>query len=239
MKLSLFLFLLVMSVSWKAHAFKFSPMTAEIEPSTKKNSTIFFLENDTSQSIAVTAKVLKRRINIDGEEINDEVEKEFNLYPPQLIIPPNEKRSVKVTWNNISELKSEESFRLVAEQLPIDLTQDKKEKANIKVLLRYMAALYVTSDKFNSAVQLKSIETKNNQVRLLLENSGLKHQILANLNLKVLNGATETVFSGDELKGMSGENILANSQRAFVFPNKGKFKNILESSKIKLEFENN
>lgn len=239
MKFALMLLPLFMFFNINAHAFKFSPMTTSIDLSTKKNSTIFFLENDTTEPIAITAKVLKRKMNIEGEENNEEVQSEFSLYPPQLIIPPNEKRSVKVTWNNKYEISSEEAYRLVAEQMPISLEQNKKDKANIKVLLRYVAALYVTKNSFESDIKLKKIERKNNNLILLVENKGLKHQILANLKIIVTNGKTKTNLSLEELAGMGGENVLAQSERAFVFPDTGKFKSLLETSNVKFEFENN
>lgn len=236
MKLKLITMLFCLFASADSHAFKFSPMSTTIGVKESKNSALFFLENDSEQPIAVTATLLKRVMDKNGVEANQKIEDELTVYPTQLIIPPNEKRSVKVTWVGKEVPTKEQAFRLVAEQLPIELDKSKKQKASIKVLLRYVAALYVAPEEWSSDVQLKKIFTDEKSVSLLLENNGKKHQVLSNLSLK-FSGNKVSEFSSDELKGMTGENILAQSERVFIFPRDGKFKEIKESDKVKINFE--
>lgn len=222
-------------LSLNAYAFKFSPMTTSIYVDEKQRSAQFYLENDSDQPIAVTATLLKRDINIDGNEINQTPSNDISVYPTQLIIAAREKRSVKVSWTG-KNISQEESYRLVAEQLPIELQKEKTKKTSIKVLLRYVAALYVTSDQFKSEVSVKDVAVKGKDVVFTLENSGKKHQILSNLNLKIT-GDKSVELSSEELKGMSGENILAESIRSFVFTRDGKFKDIKKTDKVKLQFD--
>jgi hypothetical protein len=47
----------------------------------------------------------------------------------------------------------------------------------------------------------------------------------------------EIVFSPEELKGMTGENILAESSRVFRFERSGKFQAINSSDKVKISFD--
>lgn len=225
-------------LSLNSYAFKFSPMSTSIGVSENKNTTLFYLENDSDQPIAVTATLLKREMDLEGVESNQKIGDELNLYPSQLIIPPNEKRSVKVTWTGKTVPVSELSYRLVAEQLPIDLDKGKKQKASIKVLLRYVAALYVAPEDYQSEVILKKIEIDEKHVSFLIANTGKIHQVLSNLLIKVkVAGNKDIELNSEDLKGMSGENVLALSERLFRFPKNGKFKEIQTTDKVKINFE--
>lgn len=236
MKLIIFIFTITFSLS--TLAFKFSPMSQTLNPAKDKNS-IFVLENDSNEPIAVQMTIAKRLMDIHGKEIQEEEKKAVTIYPDQLIVPPGEKRSIKVSWNEDSKnkLSAEQAYRIIAEQLPIDLSKNKKKGANIKVLLRYVAAFYVTSDEFESKVNVSSIETSKDQIKFVLENSGNMHQVLTKLSMSFKSGDKTIEIPSESLKGMSGENILANSKREFVFPNKDQFKLIKKDQKIVLNFE--
>jgi fimbrial chaperone protein len=236
MKLKLFPMIFSFLICLDAYAFKFSPMSTSIGIKAGKNSTLFYLENDSDQAIAVTASLLKREMSVEGIETNVKISDELSVYPSQLIIPPNEKRSVKVTWTGKTIPPMESAYRLVAEQLPIELDKNIKKKASIKVLLRYVAALYVEPEDFNSDVNFKNLKVDDKNVSFLLDNKGKKHQVLSNLSLKV-SGKKDFELSSDDLKGMTGENILAQSERLFSFPRVGKFRDIQASDKVKLNFE--
>ena len=49
-------------------------------------------------------------------------------------------------------------------------------------------------------------------------------------------GKKEMTIQASDLKGLSGENILAGKTRVFTFAKTGKFKNITPSSKVIIDF---
>jgi len=202
-------------------------------------SALYFLENDSDQAIAVQVSLAKREMDINGVESNPKISNELILYPTQLIIPPNEKRSVKVTWAGKDHPTKELAYRLIAEQLPIDLEKSKNKKASIKVLLRYIAALYVKDEDYDSEIKITEIKITDQKVSLQVENTGKQHQVLANLNLKFYDEKkkNEILLNQDDLKGMSGENVLADSKRVFVFSKNGKFAEINSTDKVKISFD--
>lgn len=236
MKLNIFIVLSSFFISLNSYAFKFSPMSTAIGTKESKNSTLFYLENDSDQPIAITTTLFKREMNVEGVESNPKIEGELTVYPSQLIIPPNEKRSVKVTWVGKEAPKMEQAYRLVAEQLPIELDKNKKQKASIKVLLRYVAALYVQAEDYDANVSLKQMDVDDKNVSFMMSNSGKKHQVLSNLSMKV-EGKKTIELTPEDLKGMTGENILASTERVFRFPRAGKFKEIQSKDKVKINFE--
>lgn len=234
---------LVISIffSLNSYAFKFSPMSTTLGIKDGNNSSLFYLENDSEQPIAVQVSLLKREMNLAGAESNPKISGEMILYPSQLIIPANEKRSVKVTWVGKEIPSKELAYRLVAEQLPIELEKNKNKKASIKVLLKYVAALYVEAADFSSAIAVDNVVVSDKKVSIQVANTGLKHQVLSNLNLKFIDEKTkkEIHFQAEELKGMSGENVLADSKRVFTFPQAGKFIGINSGDKVKISFDKN
>lgn len=236
MKLKILVLILIVTFSFNSYAFKFSPMSATISTEEKNNASLFYLENDSNQAIAVTATVFKRDMDKYGIENNTPAGEELSIYPTQLIIPPNEKRSVKVTWIGKEKLKSESAYRFIAEQLPIDIEKTQSKKASIKVLLRYVAALYVSDEDFTSDLSLQKIEKKENNLFFYFKNSGKKHQVLANLSIKI-DGDKKIELNQEDLKGISGENILAQNERIFKIPIHGKLNDLKTTDKVKLNFE--
>ena len=234
-----FLFIIfILFISLNSYAFKFSPMSTSIGVKLKENSTLFYLENDSDQPIAVNATLLKRSMNKEGIETNEKVDDELTLYPSQLIIPAGEKRSIKVTWVGKTIPQTELAYRLVTEQLPIDIEKNKKKNASIKVLLRYVAALYVLPEEFSPNITLKKLDVDEKNITFTIANSGKKHQVLSNLELKISGSGKKIIeLKSDELKTMSGENILAESERVFRFPKNGKFIEIQPLDKVKISFE--
>lgn len=243
MKLKFTLILMALLFSASAFAFKFSPMSASIGIKNKDSSALFYLENDSDQPVAVQVSVAKREMDVNGVETNTKIGNEISIFPTQLIIPANEKRSVKVSWNSKengnAKLEKELAYRLIAEQLPINLEKAKNKKTSIKVLLRYIAALYITDDDFSSDVKFNGVKRNENKLSFEFENVGKKHQVLANLHLKVSRDKNkkELELKPEDLKGMTGENILASSKRFFVFPCEGKLSEIDSESKVKISFE--
>ncbi len=239
MKRNLFIIIFILSINLSAFAFKFSPMSTTIGIGPNDNSALFFLENDSDQAIAVQVSLAKREMDIFGVEANAIVGSELTLYPTQLIIPPNEKRSVKVLWSGKDQLTKELAYRLIAEQLPIELEKDKSKKASIKVLLRYIAALYVKPADLNSDISITDFKVVDKKFIIATINKGKKHQVMTNLMIKFIDEAKnkEVLFKSEELKGINGENILADSQRLFIFPNLGKFSEIGVNDKVKMSFD--
>ena len=206
---------------------------------TENNSTLFYLENDSPQAIAVQLTLTKREMSEEGVESNPKINDELTVYPSQLIIQPNEKRSIKVTWMSKFVPTKEAAYRLIAEQLPIDLEKTKAKKASIKVLLKYVAALYVTSDLYSADASLKNFTVSNDKVVFTIENKGKEHQVLNNLSLQYQSSKSKKEFllSGSDLQGMIGENVLAESKRNFTFKKSGKLAELKAEDKVKINFD--
>lgn len=209
-------FILIMSSL--CFGFKFSPMSQSLFLGDSKKAAQFTVENDTQESMAIELTVKERIVQEDGTESLPPTTV-LKIFPPQIIIPPKEKRTVRVTWNGDKELPMEKSFRVIAEQLPLNVDK-KKKQTGIQMLMRYMAAFYVTPDNAEPNIKATIEKSTQDTMSLRLRNIGKRHQIIANPKINFKKGDLKWKFSDTDLKSLQGENVLAGSTRVFTITTK-------------------
>lgn len=223
--------ILILLFSPFIYAFNFNPMSQAIELGENQKSVQFFLENDTSEKMAVELSVRERKMDENGKETLPATT-EMTIFPPQMVIPPNEKRTIRVSWTGSKELKEEKAFRVIAEQLPLKVDEKQKKKSGIQMLMKYMAALYVTPKDAEAKLKVLSTETRGADLVIELLNEGSKHQVLTKPTLTFKQ--PKVSIGPDQLTGMTGENILANSKRRFVIK---KIKGTIPSGAAEIKIE--
>ncbi len=206
-----------------AGALRFSPFRVKFEPSGAESNQLFQVENNTAVPTAVQIRIADRQIDVDGGETMRDNEKDFAIYPAQMILPPQSTRSVRVQWVGDPNLKEERAYRIVAEQLPVNLSKEKPKSSSVRVLVSYHGALFVTPPGLSQNVTLDffGITQEPEQRRMLelvLHNRGTQHALLRDLKLSIKDDRGNVVVLADEttLKGMTGETILAKQRRRFL-----------------------
>lgn len=234
----IFSFLLLL-YSQATFGFKFTPMSQTLNLGTDVERVVFTIENDSDSSIAVELKLKTRHMKMDGSEEQKELSEGagLSLYPEQLIIPAAQKRSVRVSWESDKEPAHEMAYRVIAEQLPVNLSGDEKP-AGIKMLLRYVAALYVNPGKQKPNVVLEKSSLEKNSLELVLNNKGGQHQVLNDMLLVVENEDKTQRIKASEVQGLQGENILAKTGRLFSLPLSGPLSGLKKGIKLDLEWDN-
>lgn len=199
-------------------------MSVEFEPTGKEATHSFLIDNAGGEKIAVQVSMAKREIDFDGKETNPEaqVDAEFIVYPPQLVLGPNEKRTVRVTWTGDAQPKRELAYRIIAEQLPVDAEKRVRTKNTvIKMLLRYLGAVYITPRDAKAALvplsaeRVTSKDGKTPELALTFENKGNAHRVLKDFKIKVSASGKALELSEADVKPLVGQNILAGSKRRF------------------------
>lgn len=222
-----FVFVLMLSVVvvQEAHAFRFSPFRVKFEPSGAGANQLFTVENNTSAPASVQIRIVTREMDVDGGEKNTDAEKDFAIYPAQMVLKPHAKRSVRVQWMGDPGLKEEKAYRIIAEQLPVNLDKEKPKTSAVKFLVTYRGALFVTPPGLAQNVTLDfSGATQDaagkKMLEVVLHNRGSQHALLRNLKLDIKDDKNNTVsLSGEgQLKGITGEGILAKHRRRFMIP---------------------
>jgi fimbrial chaperone protein len=90
----------------------------------------------------------------------------------------------------------------------------------MRLLVRYIASLYVVPDGVRADVRLASAgpSADGSMLELVFENAGTAHALLSDLVLTIAGGGNEVVLGKDALETVAGQNILAGHTRRFVMP---------------------
>lgn len=243
-------------------SFKFNPMSQSLELADGKKSSQFTVENDTDQKMAIELTVKERKMDLIGNEQHPATT-ELSIFPPQIIIPPKEKRTVRVSWNGPADLKVEKPFRVIAEQMNVKVDEKTKNQTGIDIKMIYMAAFYIAPKDISAdlSAQIDSSEEaknmligfekmkhdaayKNEKIKppfnfkpgllVKVSNKGTKHQILLKPKLTFSKGKEKWILEEKDLEGFAGENVLAQSDRVFNIKTK---KNIPSDAEVSLKVE--
>lgn len=210
----------------EAHALKVVPFVAEFTPSGPGADQTFQVQNDTDQPAAVQLTMVHRAMNIDGQETLTDAGDDFTVFPPQMVLLPHESRAVRVQWLGSPNPKTELTYRLIVEQLPVELSQIPQRGGQVRITVRYETAIYVLPPGAKGDVTLEKAEpfrTPNGQdmLEVTLKNTGNAHAILSGpvLTVRSASGApTVTLKSAAQLTGLVNENVLAGHTRRFFLP---------------------
>ena len=210
-----------------ALAFKISPFTAEMASAGPRARLDYLVENDSPAPTAVQISIVRREQAEDGTENLPQADDQFLIFPAQLILLPKEKRIVRVQWLGPVKPEKELAYRIVAEQLPVELNKPAEAKNNLQLLVRYLTAVYIVppgmiSNPARDVVVEHAEPGRDKEGRqtmdVTLANRGPAHFHLRNIRLTARSsGDGKTVIlSSQRLTGsMLGENILAGSVRRF------------------------
>jgi fimbrial chaperone protein len=205
-------------------SFSFSPISQSFAPSGRGSTQTFRLKNDGDSFIAVRIKILTRSVSPDGKEENQLADELFTIYPAQVVVQPYTNQTVRIKWDGPTDIEKEQCFRVLVEQLPVQFKEDSSSGSNLKIMFRYLGALYITPEGASPDVIVDehAVETDASGSRMLnftLYNRGTRHSILNNLSLNIISDRPSNegpyVIGSDQLEGISGENILPESRRTF------------------------
>ena len=134
--------------------------------------------------------------------------------------PAGQEQAIRVQWIGDPAPAQELAYRLIAEQLPIDLGEAQEEGGQMKLLVRYIASLYVVPDGAKPDVSLVSAgpAADGSGLELVFQNAGSAHALLSDLVLTISGGGNEVVLTKDQLETVAGQNVLAGRTRHFVMP---------------------
>lgn len=215
-------------------AFRLNPPRMTFAPSGSGATRSFQIESTGDQPVAVEIRMTKREVDLAGKETQPDAEEDFAVYPTQILLKPGELQTVRVTWLGDPNPSRELSYRIIAEQLPINLpvvqqTQNGVQ-INVKALYIYVGSVYITPAKVSPKVVVEQAvcqlgKDNSNELSLILNNQGTVHTYLTDLNLHVSPTNSDAKSAGNtvhltpqQLPGINGENLLAGNKRHFTLP---------------------
>ena len=227
-------------------AYTFAPSIVTLRTAGAASSCFFKLENKEMKAVAVEVTINSCSKDIDGKTIQGkDAEKDFIIYPAQVVLMPGDETGVQVRWIGEETLKTEQTYTIVARQVPVPTEKDKKQEDNkvhvqVTVLVNYEGRLYVAPKGAKAEVVIESAaeqpqpvktagNTSTNIVIAMLEivcaNKGTAHMDMATatLILTPVNKAGATTkqrsisLTVKEAPCLK-THLLAGDRRRFVFP---------------------
>lgn len=212
-----------------ANAFQLKPITRIFAPTGQESTQAYEVVNDTESAIAIEIAMAERHIDRHGHETRRDASDDFLVYPEQILLLPGENQTVRVTWLGDPQPEQELAYRLIAEQVPIDLNQADADvsqpRGAITVLLNYIGSVYIRPDNVRPAVTLTSLSHQqgddgSDQLVVNFHNQGTGRAVLKNLQLQLqaVNQSASVTLMPEDLPDVNNGLILAGQARQFVMP---------------------
>lgn len=223
-----FIFFIILSGISPALAFKLEPISRVFEPAGAGATQSYEVINDSEEQIAVELSMAERKISLEGQETTESADDDFLVYPSQIVLPPQGVQSVRVTWLGNPNPEKELAYRIIAEQLPINLNNPEESQAEttsgaVKVMFRYMGSVYIRPKNAESKVVLNGITHEkgtdgNDRLVITFDNQGTRRAVLSELNLNLTSQGSQLTLKPEQLEGVNNGVILAGNQRRFSMP---------------------
>ena len=198
-----------------AAALTFTPIEMDFSPSGRSATQTFRLTNNDAEAAAVEITVKSRAMASNGDDVLGEADDQFNIFPTQVVLQPGQVQSVRVQYVGDAAIEHEKAFRLIAEQLPVDVGQEAQTGGRMRLLVKYIASVYVLPRNAKPLLTVSEArivqEAGQRWLQVTLHNGGGSRKILKNASLVI--GSLN--LSGDALNGLEGENMLAQTTRVF------------------------
>ena len=210
-------------------AFKLEPISRVFEPAGTGATQSYQVINDTSEQIAVEISMAQRKMSLEGKETTEKADDDFLVYPSQIVLPPGGVQSVRVTWLGTPNPAKELAYRIIAEQLPINLKKPEPSDPQaitgaVKVVFRYLGSVYIRPKNAQSKVVISNVSQEkgtdgSDKLAITFDNQGTRRAILSELNLNLISQqGTQINLKPEELEGVNNTVILAGNQRRFLMP---------------------
>lgn len=214
--------------AFPAAAFELLPISREFAPAGRNATQSYEVVNDGDEPLAVELSMLRRQTDINGTETYSSGDDDFLIYPTQILLEPGKTQSVRVTWLGDPQPTTELSYRLLAEQLPINLDQADENQTRpvggVQVLLRYLGSVYIRPANPAANVVLETIEPQPDASQppgfaITLNNQGNARAVLRNFHLHLVLPTGESVsLQPEQLTSINNSVILAGHLRRFIIP---------------------
>jgi fimbrial chaperone protein len=210
-------------------SFEFTPIIASVTPSGAGVSTSFTVVNADDTKTPIQIAIYRREPTVDGKEsygADKDATDSFQIFPSQIILNPKEKRTIRVTYVGEPKITKELSFRIIAEEFPINVTDPKKAMSkavmSIAILTKYVGSLYVTppGSKDDVYITAEGADKTNSKMTVTMENKGTTHFVFSHPKVIVIDEKTKKEYPlpEDSMNAIGIQNILAGSTRKFVIP---------------------
>lgn len=203
-------------------AYKLEPISRVFAPTGSSATQSFEILNDGSDRIALTVSVLTLERDEAYVETNRDAEDEFLVYPAQIVLAPGKRQTLRVTWLGDAKPARELTYRIVVQQVPIELLDPKAKpspelEGRVRVLLAYRGTLFIRPPKASPSIAVEARPASNNALALVLVNRGAAVGLVKScaVTLKPASGPAIEIPAG-ALAAIRNHRVLAGGRRRYI-----------------------
>lgn len=208
-----------------SEAYKLEPISRVFAPAGSGATQTYQLVNSSAERVAVTISFATLELDADHKETNRAADDDFLVYPPQILLEPNSKQTVRVTWLGTPTPATELAYRIFVQQIPIELvdkTAAPTPIGQLKVLMNYRGSLYIRPPAAVSNIVLQSAKVAQDNGRtslvVTLRNAGTALGLVKGCALQVQTPAGLVDLPAASVASVNGTRLLARQTRRYTLP---------------------
>jgi fimbrial chaperone protein len=212
-----------------AWAINVSPITAELDFARQRTGVITVINPGAARPLPIKVSVKTWSMDSAGTDRRGATD-DILVFPGQFVLAPTERRSVRLAARYKDKPDVERTYRVIVQELPIDLEGQTKQKTGVKLVTSYAIALYVRPNNPESRLLLTGVERRPDGLLFTIRNEGNAHSHLRKLTLRFTQGAKMArVDDPKQLPRFLSENLLAGSERHFTWRWPADIKSVIDS----------
>lgn len=180
--------------SLPAAAGEFSIKPIRIELGAAIRSAVITVTNESQDKLSFQLQAMEwTQDKMGKDEYRDTNDLVF--FPKIMTVDPGQEGVIRVGAKN-AIVPTERTYRLFIEELPgIPKGTTPQSGAQINVLIRFGAPIFVTPPQTRDGLEIESLSLVNGVLTIAARNSGNRHQLVQGINLKGLDGKGEEVYT--------------------------------------------
>jgi len=174
-----------------AGEFSIKPLRVELGATVR--SAVISVTNESKDKLSFQLQAMEWTQDKEGkDEYRDTSDLVF--FPKIMSVEPGQEGVIRVGAKN-AIVPTERTYRLFIEELPGAPKATPPQTAQINVLIRFGAPIFVTPLQPRDGLEIESLSLVNGVLTVAARNSGNRHQFVQGINLKGLDGKGEEVYT--------------------------------------------
>lgn len=207
-----------------AFALRVSPLYVELESSGSESYFTLQVGNPEDQDVPIEIFIERITVDDDGSELSVEpADDDFIIFPPQVVVPANSRRAMRLQYIGDGNLQQSAHYRAVVSKVPVELEQTETEEIvlGINLVIRFGVTINVTpanavAEPSISFLRKSTGEDGADRYVFRAQNSGNRHFYLSQFDLVVGDDGETKRFIGEGIRTQVGGTLVpAGGDREF------------------------
>ena len=171
--------------------FVVSPIRLDLGPSIRSGA--ITLRNESTERIGFQVEAMEWQQDADGKDQYVQTQ-DLVFFPKIMMVEGGQEGLIRVGTKR-PVVPAEKTYRLFIQELPSTNKAPEQNTAQVNFLIRFGAPVFVAPLKSHDGLEIGSLDLANGEISLSARNSGNRHQMVQNLQLKGADGGGNEVYA--------------------------------------------